>query len=107
MIDLATMTTFLGWCTVINIGILTYSSIMTIVFNAFVKKLHAKMFHLSPEKVDETYFKFLGNYKLAIFIFNLVRKIKCLSQLTLLEKRPTSLVIFRPHTWRHHESCYD
>ena len=72
MNDLTTITTFLGWCTIINIGILTYSSIMTIVFNAPVKKLHAKMLHISSNKLDEAYFNFLGNYKLAIFIFNLV-----------------------------------
>ena len=71
METLPAITTFLGWCTVINIGILTYASIMTIVFNAPVIKIHTKMVSLSPEKLNEQYFNFLGNYKLAIFIFNL------------------------------------
>lgn len=72
MENIAVITTFLGWCTLLNIGLLTYSSVMTIVFNAPVKKLHSKITHVSPEKLDELYFSFLGNYKLAIFIFNLV-----------------------------------
>jgi hypothetical protein len=72
MENLSTITTFLGWCTIINIGMLTYSSIMIIIFNAPVKKLHAKMVHISPDRLDELYFNFLGNYKLGIFIFNLV-----------------------------------
>ncbi len=72
MENLSTITTFFGWCTTINIGLLTYSSIMIIILNAPVKKLHAKMTHISPEKLNEMYFNFLGNYKLGIFIFNLV-----------------------------------
>lgn len=72
MNELSILTAFLGWCTVINIGILTYTSIMTILFNAPVKKLHAKMLPIASDKLDEFYFNFLGNYKLAIFIFNLV-----------------------------------
>lgn len=72
MENLSTITTFLGWCTIINIGMLTCSSIMIILFNAPVKKLHAKMVHISPDRLDELYFNFLGNYKLGIFIFNLV-----------------------------------
>lgn len=72
MDDLSVITAFLGWCTIINLGILAYSSIMTIVFNASVKKVHTKMLKVSPEKLDEMYLSFLGNYKLGIFIFNLV-----------------------------------
>lgn len=72
MHDLSTIATFLGWCSVINIGILAYSSVMIIVFNAQVKKIHAKITRVGPDKLDEMYFNFLGNYKLAIFIFNLV-----------------------------------
>ena len=72
MENISTITAFLGWCTLINIGLLTYSSIMIIIFNKPVKKMHAKMVHISTEKLDEMYFNFLGNYKLGIFIFNLV-----------------------------------
>ena len=70
MSDLSTITTFLGWCTIVNLGILPYSSLMTTVFNSTAKRLHTKIFPISPKKLDEAYFNFLGNYKLAIFIFN-------------------------------------
>lgn len=72
MENLSTITTFLGWCTIINLGILIYSAIMTIIFNEPVKRFHAKMINISSDKLNEIYFTFIGNYKLAIFIFNLV-----------------------------------
>lgn len=72
MESIPVITAFLGWCTVINIGLLTLSFMMTIIFNMPVKKLHSKMTHIAPEKLDELYFNFLGHYKLGIFLFNLV-----------------------------------
>ena len=72
MDDLNSITTFLGWCTLINIGMLTYSTVMLMVFREPVKRIHSKLFGISQESLDTLYFNFLGNYKLAIFIFNLV-----------------------------------
>ena len=72
MSDIATITTFLGWCTVINMGLLLYSALMTTIFREPVKRLHSKLLGIDPDSLDAIYFNFLGNYKLAIFIFNLV-----------------------------------
>ncbi|MGJ8686474.1 MAG: DUF6868 family protein [Spongiibacteraceae bacterium] len=71
MENIATITTFLGWCGVINMGVLTYATVMILFFNSPVKKLQSKMLKVSPDRLDEMYFNFLGNYKLAIFVFNL------------------------------------
>ena len=35
-------------------------------------KIHRKMFGLSEEVLSKEYFRYLANYKIAIFIFNLV-----------------------------------
>jgi Zn-dependent protease len=72
MENLSTITVFLGWCTLINTGILLYASFMLIIFNAPIKKLHRKILHLPSEKIDELYFNFLAKYKLIIIVFNLV-----------------------------------
>ncbi len=72
MENLSTITTFLGWCTLINIGLLTFTYIMTIAFNTPVKKIHNKILGISYEKLDEIYVNFIANYKLAVLIFNMV-----------------------------------
>ncbi len=72
MNDIATLTTFLGWCTFLNMGLLLYSTLVTTVFREPVKRLHSKLQGIDKDKLDALYFNFLGNYKLAIFIFNLV-----------------------------------
>lgn len=72
MNDLSVMTEFLGWCTLINYGILIISTVMLLVCGDWVKGIHSKMFNISESSLDTLYFNYLGNYKLAIFILNLV-----------------------------------
>ena len=66
------ITSFFGWCSVINIGLLSYMTLMLTLFRTFVKNLHAKMFGLSEIDLDKAYFNYLANYKIAILVFNLV-----------------------------------
>ena len=72
MITLETLTTFLGWCSVINITILLLTTFLLIGFKDLVSKVHGKMFGLNQQSIPLIYFNYLGNYKIAIFIFNLV-----------------------------------
>ena len=72
MIALDTLTTFLGWCSVINIGVLVLSTLTLIIMRKPVTGIHSKLFGLNPAELPATYFQYLGNYKIAIFIFNLV-----------------------------------
>ena len=69
---MATLTKFLGWCTVINIAFLMFSSIMIALFKEPVTKLHSKWFGLEASKLPKLYFQYLGNYKIAMIIFSLV-----------------------------------
>lgn len=71
MNNLQIITEFLGWCTVINYAVLLFSTIMIMVVGDWAKAIHSKLFKISKEQLDPIYFNFLGNYKLAIFIFNL------------------------------------
>ena len=67
-----TLTTFLGWCSVINIGVLLFSTLMMIVVRDFAIKLHSSLFGVNPEELPITYLQYLGNYKIAIIILNIV-----------------------------------
>ena len=66
-----TMTTFLGWVTLINILILAISSILIIIMKDKVVKIHAGLFSLEEADVKKCYFQFLAHYKILILMFNL------------------------------------
>lgn len=67
-----TLTTFLGWCSIINIGVLLFSTLMMIVVRDFAIKLHSSLFGVNPEELPIIYLQYLGNYKIAIIILNIV-----------------------------------
>ncbi len=66
------LTTFLGWCSVINIGVLLFSTLMMIVMQDFVIKIHSGLFKVNPEALPMLYLQYLGNYKIAIIMLNIV-----------------------------------
>ncbi|NOR55955.1 MAG: hypothetical protein GQ531_07075 [Sulfurovum sp.] len=72
MITIETMIEFLGWCSVINIGILIFYSICIIIFTDTMVKIHTKMFDLDKNYVIQAYFKYLAQYKIILIIFNIV-----------------------------------
>ena len=63
---------FLGWCTVINIGMV----ILWILFIAFahdwVYRWHTKWLKMSVEQFDAIHYKAILFYRIAILVFNLV-----------------------------------
>jgi hypothetical protein len=61
----------LGWCTVLNLGLLAFASLVLVIAGAPIKRLHAKMFALSEDDLARAYFQYLAQYKIAILIFNL------------------------------------
>lgn len=71
MITFDTLTTFLGWCSVINISIFVFTVIILMTLREPISKIHSKLFGLNPVNLPLTYFQYLGNYKIAIFMFNL------------------------------------
>ncbi|PKF55464.1 DUF6868 family protein [Alteromonadales bacterium alter-6D02] len=71
MLDVNQMTVFLGWCTVINIGILSLTSLFLFVFKDFVMKVHEKITGVSSLTLPTLYFSYLANYKLAILMLNI------------------------------------
>ncbi|WP_372716876.1 DUF6868 family protein [Immundisolibacter sp.] len=71
MNSIETLTTFLGWSTVINFGVLAVAAILLILMRGPISKLHARMFSLDEAELSRAYFQYLAQYKIAIFVFNL------------------------------------
>lgn len=72
MISLESVTEFLGWCTIINMSLLTLSTILILLLHQKISRIHAKMFKLQQCDVSRIYFQYLGAYKVASIVFNLV-----------------------------------
>jgi hypothetical protein len=72
MMTLETLTTFFGWCSIINIAILLLTTFLLMGFKDLVSSIHSKMFGIEQRGIPLIYVNYLGNYKIAIFIFSLV-----------------------------------
>jgi hypothetical protein len=65
------LTTLLGWCSVINIAVLAFSTLVVITLKGTIVKVHSAMFGVDPTNLPSTYFQYLANYKIAIIVLNL------------------------------------
>ena len=72
MVDMNTLTVFLGWCSVINIGVLLFTTILLVVMKGPISRIHSKIFGVSEPDLAAVYIQYLSNYKIVIFIFNIV-----------------------------------
>ena len=71
MQNLETLTAFFGWMTVINMGLLIFSTIMLMLLKDFVSRIHGRLFKIPPGELNPLYFRFLANFKVLVLIFNL------------------------------------
>ena len=62
----------LGWCTLINMGLLVVWSVMFIVGRNWIYRIHSKWFRISEERFDAIHYAGMAIFKLAIFLFNFV-----------------------------------
>ena len=72
MMEINTLIAFLGWCSVINIGVLVFSVLIIILMKDSISNIHSKLFGINEERLPEIYFRYLGGYKIAIIILNIV-----------------------------------
>lgn len=70
MISMQTASAILGWSLVINFAVLTLSAILVVILRKPVSRIHARMFGLEQQDLGRAYFQYLGQYKIAIFMFN-------------------------------------
>ena len=70
-ITIENLRTFLGLCTILNMGILVVWSLAFVFAHDLVFKVHTRWFKISEERFDEIHYTLMGCYKLAVFLFNL------------------------------------
>ena len=66
------LTGFFGWCTAINVGVFAVAAIFVILMRGPIVKVHSKLFGLDEAELSRQYFQYLGQYKIAIFVLNLI-----------------------------------
>ncbi|MCU7938958.1 MAG: hypothetical protein KZQ64_06105 [gamma proteobacterium symbiont of Bathyaustriella thionipta] len=66
------LTTFLGWCSTINIVLLMMTSLLLIGWKEPISQIHSQLFALEQQRVLQAYFHYLANYKIAVLILNIV-----------------------------------
>ena len=62
----------LGWCTVINFGVLLIWFLFFMLAGNLVRKWHSKFFAMPEDSFNAIHYKGIMYYKLAITLFNLV-----------------------------------
>jgi hypothetical protein len=62
----------LGWCALINIGMLLFWWLLFMFGRNFVYTMHSKWFKIPEESFDKIHYAGMAIYKLMIFVFNLV-----------------------------------
>jgi uncharacterized protein DUF6868 len=62
---------FLGWCTVLNLGLLIWWVAFIIFAHDWCYRMHNQWFYLSNERFDTIHYAGIAYYKLSIILFNL------------------------------------
>lgn len=66
------LATLFGWMAVINIALLTVATVAMIAMREAVVRIHARLFGLDPGQVRLTIYTWLGHYKMATLLLNIV-----------------------------------
>lgn len=72
MYEIEVIREFLGWCSIINIGLYIFSVSIIIFAIDILSQIHAKLFNLDKNLLPSLYFKWMAQYKLLIIVFNIV-----------------------------------
>lgn len=70
--NLQTLKSFLGWCTVINFAFIIFSWLVFVFAHDFVYQMWANQHNLSIEMYDAIYISIIGFYKILVLAFMLV-----------------------------------
>ena len=67
-----TLRAVLGWCSIINMGVLLWWFFAITVLHDWVYRFHSKWFKLSVESFDRIHYAGMAFFKIAVFVFNVV-----------------------------------
>lgn len=65
------ITEILGWCVILNFGLLLWWFVMLLVAHDWVYKIHSRWFKLTEERFDAIHYAGLAFFKIATFILYL------------------------------------
>ena len=54
---------FFGWCSIINISLLTTTVLFLIFFRQFALTIHSNLFNIDETVLNKAYFKYIAQYK--------------------------------------------
>ena len=63
----------LGWCTIINYGVLLVGFFVLMAAHDTIHRLHGRWFKLTSVQFDAMHYGVMAVYKVLILVFNLVR----------------------------------
>ncbi|TNF33892.1 MAG: hypothetical protein EP312_08000 [Gammaproteobacteria bacterium] len=66
-----TLTTLLGWCLILNAGLLAVSTLALTAARPWIVQLHSRISGLNEAELLRAYFQYLGHYKILVLVFNL------------------------------------
>ena len=58
--DIDQLTTFFGWCTVINFAILSFITLYIMVVRRWAEKIHSRLFGVAQEDLAKIYFEYIA-----------------------------------------------
>ena len=70
--DIGTVREFLMWCTVLNVGMLIFTFLITAFGGDWVYKAHNKLYPMGRETFNVVIYAFMGVYKVLVIVFNLI-----------------------------------
>lgn len=70
--DIQMLTRFFMWCTILNLGLMTISSLILAFAGDFVYKIHSKWFPMPRETFNVVLYSLVQIYKIIVLIFNVV-----------------------------------
>ena len=62
----------LGWCSVINVGIMIVMFLILWLGRSCVYRMHSRMFPITEPQFNAMIYAFLGIYKLLVYMFNII-----------------------------------
>ncbi len=62
----------LGWCSIINMGLLLWWFFAITVLHDLLYRMHSKWFKIPVETFDAIHYAGIAFYKIAILVFNII-----------------------------------
>lgn len=66
------LTSFFGWMSVLNIGLLAFSMIVTLLLRNVTARFHSRMFGIEEADVHKAIYYYMAHYKILTIVFCIV-----------------------------------